>query len=182
MKRFLLLFTALLVTASMSFAQPAGTLFISGDPLGTDCTVYDTPGLVHIYVFHIYTSGATASQFMIYCTSGVAMTYLAEHSPYITIGNSQSGVAIAYGACVPSPHMVLDIQYFGQGLSQECSSCRVVPDPLAMPPQILVADCQEPPNLLTSIGGEIWINPDGSCHCLIPIQETSWGQIKSLYK
>jgi hypothetical protein len=182
MKRGLLLFAALLITVSMSHAQPPGSLFLAGDSLGTDCTVYDTPGLVHIYVVHVYTYGATGSQFMIDCTSGFAPVYLTEFSPYITIGNSQTGVAIAYGSCVPSPHTILDIHYFGQGLSQDCSSCRVVPDPYAMPPQILVADCQDPPNLLIATGGEIWINPDGSCHCLIPVQETSWGQIKSLYK
>ncbi len=182
MKRGLLLFAAFLITATMTYAQPPGSLFLAGDSLGADCTVYDAPGIVHIYVFHIYTYGATASQFMIDCTSGVAMTYLSDYSPYLIIGNSQTGVAIAYGTCVPSPHMILDIQYLGSGLSQNCSSCRVVPDPIAVPPEILVADCQDPPNLLIAMGGEIWINPDGSCSCIIPVQETSWGRIKSLYK
>jgi hypothetical protein len=182
MKRGLLFFAGILLAASVAFAQPPGSLFLSGDSLGTDCTTFDTPGLVHIYVVHLFTYGATASQFMIDCTSRVALTYLGEYSPYLTIGNSQTGIAIAYQTCVPSPHMILDIHYLGEGLSQNCGSCHVIPDPLAIPPYILVADCQDPPNLLTAIGGEIWINPDGSCSCIIPVQKTSWGQIKAMYK
>jgi hypothetical protein len=35
---------------------------------------------------------------------------------------------------------------------------------------------------LTATGGDVVINPIEGCFCDIPVEETSWGQIKSLYK
>jgi hypothetical protein len=31
-------------------------------------------------------------------------------------------------------------------------------------------------------GGDIVVNPDGSCMCDIPVESTTWGKIKELYK
>jgi len=185
MKRSLLIAVCLVFTASMVFAQPPGSIGLFVDPNASVCDVYDqVPGLVTIYVFHMYTPGATASQFMVDHVSWGAgtLTYLGETSPYgVIIGNSQTGISIAYGACVPSPNVLLTINYFGSGLTPPCSYIQVMPDPAAIPREIWVVDCQTPPNKAIATGGDVVVNPDPSCFCNVPVEETTWGRVKALY-
>jgi hypothetical protein len=182
MKKALLLSIAILCISSLAFAQP-GSIGVFADPAGLGCDIFDTaPGLVMVYIIHVYSPGATASQFKV--EANHLMTYLAElvTAPYIGIGSSPFGIAIAYGGCFPSPNMILTLQYFASGVSPPCGYVRVVDDPTAIPPGIYVTDCDSPPNLLTATGGSASVNPDPSCNCDIPVEETSWGQIKSLYQ
>ncbi|MCK4776515.1 MAG: hypothetical protein KAT30_17080, partial [Candidatus Krumholzibacteria bacterium] len=75
------------------------------------------------------------------------------------------------------------IDYFAQGLSPPCSYIQVVADPLAYdPPGIQVADCAFPPNVVNATGGDVVVNPDASCMCNIPVEETTWGKVKALYR
>jgi hypothetical protein len=185
MKKALLLCIAILCISSLVFAQ-AGTLGVFADPGGTVCDLTDAaPGLVLVYIVHMFSPGGTAAQFGIEETH--PMTYLSE-SPgtYIKIGTcagpSGFGCAIAYGGCYPTPNMILTIQYFGSGLSPACSYIKVVEDGTAVPPILAVTDCADPPNLLDATGGIGYFNNDGNCPCDVPVEETSWGQIKSLYK
>lgn len=184
----LLLSMVLLFISSLTFAQP-GSIGLFSAPTGTNCDLYDTmPGLVLVYVVHVFTPGATAAQFRVASLWGNAMTYLAESptAPYIKIGTCYSntgGCAIAYGGCMGSPNMILTIQFFASGLTPPCSYLQVMPDitPPAKP-AVLVTDCADPPHLLNATGGDVVINPQAGCFCNIPVEETSWGQIKSLYK
>ncbi len=182
MKKILLLSVSLLFIASLAFAQ-AGSIGLFINLEGTNCDVYDYPGIVLIYVVHVYTPGATAAQFRVVCGWGAEFSLLSEAvtPPYISSGNSQTGIAIAYGTCVASPNMILTLSYFAQGLSKACSYCQVMDDLTVGPPGIYVADCASPPNLLTATGGDVVINPDATCMCNIPVEETSWGHVKALY-
>ncbi|NIM22507.1 MAG: hypothetical protein GTO51_02380 [Candidatus Latescibacteria bacterium] len=140
--------------------------------------------LIQIFVVHVYTQGAMASQFMVDCTSwGANLVYLGETSPFVVrIGDAQTGVAIGYGACIPSPNLLLTIKYLGTGTSRPCSYCQVVPHPAAIPAEVLVVDCADPPNLLAATGGDVVVNPDPTCYCDIPVEETNWGCVKALYQ
>jgi hypothetical protein len=193
MKKLLLLTVGLIVIVSPAAAQDpnAGIIELYADAGGTSCVVYDiAPSLITVYVFHMGTPGATACQFRVVQTGGAFLTYLGEISPYTSvIGNSQTGISIAYGYCVPSPNLILTINYFGSGISALCSLIEVMPDPAAiLPNEILVADCGSPPNLLIGAGRGIWVNPDGincsgDCDDIpLPSQQTSWGQLKGLYR
>jgi hypothetical protein len=172
----------------MAFAQ-TGSIGLFSDVAGTICDVYDPGGiLVMVYVVHVYTPGATGAQFIVADMWGNAMTYIAETvtAPYLKIGTcagpGATGCAIAYGACMPSPNMMLMIQYFSMGMTPPCSYLQVMADPTATPPGIYVTDCSDPPNLLAATGGDVVINPIAGCFCDIPVEETSWGQIKNLYQ
>jgi len=176
-----------MVVASMAFAQP-GSIGLFADPGATNCNLTDAaPGLMLVYVVHVMSPGATASQFSVTAEPCFAATYLSEAvtAPYIKIGTCWgSGCAIAYGSCVPSPAMILTLQYFGSGLTSGCCFMHVKPDLSTTPPKatVLVTDCASPPNLLIATGGEAIVNTDETCNCNVPVEETSWGQIKSLYK
>jgi hypothetical protein len=184
MKRALLLSVCLLVVSSLAFAQ-TGSIGLFADPGGTSCDLQDAlPGLYSVYVVHVFTPGATGAQFMVTWDPCMLMTYLSETvtPPYLQIGTSLTGTAIAYGACVGSPNMITTLQFFAQALTGPCCMMHVVADPTEIPPGIYVTNCDDPPLKLSATGGEAYINNDGSCPCDVPTEETSWGQIKSLYQ
>jgi hypothetical protein len=172
----------------MAFAQPPGSIGVFADPGATNCDIYDTvAGLITTYVVHVFTPGATASQFKLDCTTWNPTgfwTHLGETYAYTSVlGNTQIGVAIAYGACIPGPNLLATVNWFGSGLATPCSFCQIVADPTAVPPGIYVADCADPPNVVTATGGDVVINPvPPDCVCDVPAEETSWGQLKALYK
>ena len=187
MKIALIIILCLLFTANLASAQIAGQIVIAADPNGLNCDIYDTaPGMLQVYVLHMFTPGASGCQFSVN-DSEVASdwVYLTElvTVPFLSIGNARDGIAITYGGCSASPLMVLTLTYFGNGTAGSCSYLKIEADPTASPPGIYVVDCVYPvPNLLTTTGGMAVVNPDGSCNCDVPAENTSWGQIKHIYK
>jgi hypothetical protein len=186
MKRGLLLTVSLLAIAGIAFAQP-GSVGIFADAGGATCDLSDaTPGLYSVYVVHVNSPAATASQFSVAWDAGMNMTYLSEAvtPPYIGIGNAQAGIAIAYGSCISlAANMILTFSFFAQATSANDVFFHVLPDVSTTPPKthVLVTDCASPPLLLNATGGEAILNNTGD-PCDVPIEETSWGQIKSLYQ
>ncbi len=196
MIRLLLISYCIIACFAASAVAQLGALTLSADPSAQTCGISDeTPGLLLIYVVHVYTPGATACQFKVREPSCSGLTYLSEAvtAPYIKIGTcsgpNATGCAIAYGLCVPAPNMVLTIQYFAQGLTPNCCCMYMYPDPTANPPGIYVTDCADPPNLFTTDGFGIIINEDSSClgcrfdDCInpVPVENTTWGSIKALF-
>ena len=200
MARSLLLCACIIFGATGAYAQ-AGYIGIFSDPGGTDCGLVDAaPGLAIAYVVHVNTPGATASQFRVASGDGFDCLWLGENSPFpIVIGNSQDGISIAYGACLASPIHILSINYFCQGLSETCSWLYICPDPLAPTGLIEVVDCNQ--QKLIASGGVLWVNPDWvTCGCWInasgskspsaspvctppvPVEPSTWGAVKSLYR
>jgi hypothetical protein len=182
MKKALLLTLVLMVSASMAFAQ-GGSVGIFADPGGTSCNLADVAaGLASYYAVHVYHAGATASQFAApqpACMVGV--TYLSDTAVFgVTIGSSQTGVAIGYGTCQAAPTHVLTINYFVGGATPPCCYYPVIPDPNVPSGQIEVTDCNFLP--LFATGGIGIINPDATCQCDVPTQDSTWGKVKSLYQ
>ena len=68
--------------------------------------------------------------------------YLSDTAVFpVTIGSSQTGVAIGYGACLAAPIHILSINVFCQGLTPPCCYYSVLPDPQTLSGQIEVVDC-----------------------------------------
>ena len=182
MKKTLLFTLVLMLSASMAFAQ-GGSIGVFSDTGGASCNLTDAAaGLLSFYVVHVLTPGATAAQFMAPMPACmVGASYLSDTGIFpVTIGNSQGGVAIGYGACLAAPIHVLTINYFGGGTTTPCCYYGVFPDPNVASGEIEVVDCAE--NLLFATGGVGIINPDGTCQCDVPVQDTTWGQIKSMFE
>lgn len=180
MRNVLVLSIGILLCASAVYGQ-AGYIGMYEDVTYLDCFFDDTsPGLKHVYVVHKYAAGATASQWMLE-NYGMACTYLAEYSPFITIGDAFNGISVAYGGCFFSDILLLDISYFCEGLSPVCAAIYVVPDPAAPTGEIEVVNC----SATKLIGRAEWlmVNPNDGCnYCVSAVQETSWGQLKALYR
>jgi len=180
MKKVVFLTVALVFAASMAFAQ-AGSVGIFGDAAGTDCNVADVaPGLLNIYAVHVNTV-AIASQFAAPTPACmVGATWLSDTAVWpVTVGNSQTGVAVGYGSCQAGNVHVLTLNYFASGTTLPCCYFPVVPHPFAETGQVEVVDCTDA--LLTASGGTGIINSDSSCLCNVPTEETTWGKVKTLY-
>jgi len=181
MKKALLLSLAIVCIASMAFAQ-GGTLGVYADPQGNNCYPQDiVAGLCTYYVVHTNIAGATASQFRAAQPACMLAVYLSDTAVYpVTIGNSQAGVAVGYGACLLSPIDVLHINYFCQALTPPCCAYPVTPDPNVVSGKIEVVDCVNA--LLFGTGGTTYVNGnDVDCPCTVATEETTWGAVKSIY-
>jgi hypothetical protein len=176
----------MLMSVSLASAQMAGEVGLYADPLGGSCFITDAaPGLLPIYAVHVWSPGASAIQFsavMPACMVGAS--FLSDTSVYpVTIGNSQNGVAIGYGACIASPNNVLIINYFVSGLTTACCELPVGPDPNVPSGSIEVVDCDS--QLITGVeglSGMVNGNPtDCECDPAVGTEESTWGKVKALY-
>ena len=188
MKRILLLTVAVLCVAGLASAQQdVGSIDIFSDGAYTSCNVVDINGIVPVYIVHSHANdGAAASQWMLEIGGGVTMVSVGSSSPFPTaIGDPFTGISIAYGTCQTGNTLILTVNFFGSGTSATCSLMSIVPDPGALSGLVEIVDClPEPigPNKVTiEKGGQARVNPDGTCNCTVPVQETTWGGINSLY-
>jgi hypothetical protein len=147
----------------------------------TECKLADdSPGEVTVYIVHHSSSGALASQFMIQASSGSALTYVGEDINGLSLGNTQSGLAISYQLCRYGDILAGTVRYFKTGTSSTCSSLLVVPDPASVNGKIEAMDCFEG---RVDLGGtRLVINPDGTCECGPTSEITSWGKIKGRFR
>ncbi len=172
-----------------------GQLQLYADETGVDCIIQDTPGVVMVYVYYFdYFSddGVGAVQFaapLPSCWTGAI--WLGDSSPWASLGDSQlndpRGWTVGFGSCQILPVLVGSIIYLSQGLAPVCCPYPVVKAEDGHPeiPMPVGADCSEPNPFLIGIeAGTSYINGDHTCPCIwpVPVQEKTWGGIKSLYR
>jgi hypothetical protein len=159
-----------------------GAIGVFGDADAASCNITDTGGMIQVHVLHLFHGGAVASQFRL-DISGVGWTYLSDTWDFpLAIGQSVNGVAIAYGACLPAPTH-LGVISFLSTVAPACRYVQIVPDPMVPSGQIEAVDCAE--TKVFAQGLIAVVNPDAYCDCNaaagVPVQETTWGRIKSMY-
>jgi len=183
MRRALSLTLVLMLVAGMAFAQ--GIVGIYSDISGVDCALLDvSPGLTAYYIVHTHTMGATACQYIAAKPDCVTATWLSDTDPFpITIGSSQTGVSVGYGACREAPIHVQTINYFTMGTTPACCWYPVTCDPLGLNAcfnnAIDTVDCAFQPDV--AMPGLGMINANQSCICSVPVESTTWGGVKALY-
>ena len=181
MRRTLLLTMSVLFCASLVLAQ-AGSIGVFADQTGVTCD-FTLPGTVfNLFVVHVNSPGATQSKFQVVEANGASLVYFGDSYPpgYTVSGNTQTGITITYPTCTLSPHWIVSMLYFASSSSAPCGIVKVVPHPGET--GVLAWDCAVPPNQQVASGWSLILNPDGSCTCAtIPVEETTWGQIKALY-
>ena len=190
MRRILLLAGCMMLITGGTLAQ-GGFLHVWGDSARCVCDPDNTAGFMFVHVIHEGSPGATACQFAVQI-NGVPLTWVGDYSYFTSvIGNTQSGIAVAYGECMVSPIHVVRMTYLG--VSNPCDMIRIVADPTTVPPGIYATDCATPvPNLLVIGGGTTYINTDGTCWncspyydppwCTVPVEKTTWGKVKEIYR
>ena len=157
-----------------------GSLGIYADVLGADCNLPDqTPGLTTYHVVHLCSAGVTASAYRAPKPACFTGTWMSDTNIFpVTIGNSQDGVSIGYGACRTGPLHVQSIVFFANGNTPECCLYPV----LGMPASgnVEVVDCAN--TLISAYGVTSVVNATGGCPCgSVRVEESTWGRVKSLY-
>jgi hypothetical protein len=187
MKKGLLLFAIILLSASVASAQlPGGAVGVYSDNAGTSCNfLSNAPGLVSFYYYHLSSPGATAIEFQADLTGFNYSSFLGDISPFTLKQNPfHSGTSIAYGACLSNNIYLGAANYLGAGTTPTCQKIFVTVHPVPSTPGAttpLMVNCSD---ALIQVSGSYGIfNNDGSCLCTgsVPVNESSWGQIKSLY-
>ena len=107
----LLALSPLLVFSSGAVAQQA-EIGIYRDTSRSSCSLSDAgTGLISAYVVVNSPNGMTGVRFSIPKPDCFNAVWVGDNSDYITIGNSQSDISIATGACRIGLTSVLTIQY-----------------------------------------------------------------------
>ena len=179
MKKVVFLSVAMLLAASMAFGQ-VGSIGIFGDVYGTDCNLADNmPGLAAYYVVYVWHGGVTGAQFAAPQPACLAAAFLSFATVWpVNIGD-QNGISIGMGQCAAPPTHLLTLQYFAQGLTGPCCYYPILPHPDATSGKVEGVDCTFLPTFPTA--GVGIVNADQSCLCDVPTQDTTWGQVKSLF-
>jgi hypothetical protein len=163
--------------------ETGGIIGLFAEPNALTCNLLDTaPGLLSVYVVHTTPWGAGASEFSAPipdCMIGA--TWIADELVFpATIGDSQSGVAIAYGGCMTGPAHILTIMLQTAGTSEICCLYPVVASPNPPSGRIQVATCDH--ELAFGSGNVAVANPDASCTCgLVAVEQTTWGRVKAMF-
>ncbi len=132
MKRAMIIACCLVFGASMAFGQ-AGSVGIFSDVGATSCNFVDTGGLTQVYISHVFTSGATASQFKL--DAPATWTHLGDTWNFTTIiGVSISGVSVAYATCLVGPIALGVVNFFGSAVPG-CTFMSIIPDPSVLTSQ-----------------------------------------------
>jgi hypothetical protein len=190
MKKGLLLALAIVCCASIAFAQPPGSVAVYADAQGSSCSA-TAVGFLQLYYFHAGASSVTAVEFhstVLDVTPVGSLNFFGDNSTWTLKQNNFHGdCSIAYQACL-SGNLYLGSSAYGVvGGTFPIPNCTTfyvtgisTPSiPLSTNP--IAVDCQD--NLVELRGSFFVINPTGACPCpgTIPNEESSWGQIKSLY-
>lgn len=186
MKKFVLTIVTLVLAASPAFAQ-FGDISAYTDQAGTDCNISDTAsGIKDVFVLLKHTSGATAAKLRVEQGSGGTMFYSNDiiPPPFLSIGNSQTDLEVAFTSCLVGDFHFLTVRYFAQGTSAPCSYINVLDAPGSPNPgEVIIVDCTAPFGVVRNVArGQAIINPNGSCNCNVSVTETTWGAIKALYQ
>jgi len=182
MKKVLLLTVAMLVCASMAFAQ-GGSIGLFADPLGSNCNMVDAaPGLCNVYVVHVNAPAVSASEFGIDQPPCVLAAFL-SYTPLFAVDIAFNALAplqgrsVGYGGCLGTPSNISILGYFCQAFTAPCCLQSVIPH--LGTGKIEAVDCSS--NLLPATGGTVIWNSNSSCNCTVAAHESTWGGVKEMF-
>jgi hypothetical protein len=197
MKALFLAVVVILSCLSVGTAQGTAKIMLYSDEIGTECNIIDnSPGVISIYMYAEHAEGVFGVQFrapLPECWTGAVWLGDIVDVNKVPMGNTQIDmgltVATVAGGSCPDPedqhHAFLGIMNFMvQGTGESCCVYPVLKAADLHPefPGPIGVTCDS--QLLGVEAGYAVINPDMSCQCTqpLPVEETTWGRIKALYK
>jgi hypothetical protein len=176
--------TCVCVLAIGPLAAHSDTIGLYNDTAGLSCNLTDIYGLKGVYVVHWTSGNVTASAFSAPKPScWTNATWLSDTDPWGWPGSSQTGKWCCYGSCITGTRALylMSINYFVQGTSPACCEYPLLRNPYEEWDRPIVADCDG--NTFSVPGLVATINGNATCPCgyPVPVEETTWGQVKALY-
>lgn len=143
MRRVVIIACLWLTLCTLGGAAHATPYVMFFEDAGFTDVYLDGTGLVNVYVVVRGYPSTTAVQFWAPIPDCWPATFLAESCPFISIGNSQTGLSIAYGACLSEPVHVLTISLWVTGPPPPgiCCQLECLPDPQAPSGHVEFVDC-----------------------------------------
>ena len=181
MKRVVFLAIATLFAASMVFAQN-GSIGIFADNAGTNCNLPGVVGMAYYYFVHVNAIQASASQWAApapMCFSGVRLADLPVFA--VNFGNTSAGITVGYGTCMTGTFHIITALYQVLAAPGICCRWSVVADPTLESGKIEIPECAPDFPMNFGTGGQGMLNSNATCLCNVPIEDTTWGQVKALY-
>jgi hypothetical protein len=182
---------ALAFVSSAALSQVSGRIALAGSSDGSNCSIVDTePGIVQVHILVLDVVGLLGIQFVAQkpeCWTGA--TWLSDDVPVpVHIGNTQDptlGLSVAFGECLNSPVHVGTINYATKGTALPCCAYPIIKATGDNYPEIdgpIVVLCSDP-SRVAGIGVDVVINSEPQCPCqsVVPVEKTTWGQVKALY-
>jgi len=181
----------LCVGAGLSNGQPGHIALSSSETDEYACEFAADPGApLTVYVWHYAHAGAVGARYRVStCNSNLVFIGQTVSWPFF-VGTAETGISVAYGSCQPAPVLIQSILYMG-GPPPLDSGLAVKGDPLAEFGQIEGYDCSDattfPSGGVACFGcASVNCNPllDGNYQCVLPlpVETSTWGQIKHLYE
>jgi len=180
MKKALLLTLVLMLGATMAFAQN-GSIGVFADNMGANCNLPAVPGsFLNVYFVHVNALGATASQWAApapACFSAIRLADLPVFS--VNFGNTSVGITVGYPTCKTGTFHIMTALYQVLGAPAACCRWYVIPDPSLASGKIEIPDCAYV--MAYGTGGQALVG--AMCPtCNVPLEDTTWGQMKALYE
>lgn len=190
MKPLLVTIAALCAGWGAALAQaPGGTVALYSDEAYTDCTLPDTVSTARsVYVVHKNTAGATSVQFRVVTGGEFTGVYVGHTTPFSNVlGDPLSGFTVGYDACLSSDILITAMTWSCSGDSPPCAWLEVVAASGQSGATVQTVDCTGTP--LAGDGAVMSVNPlTGVClgptGCIkpLPVDQTTWGHVKALYR
>jgi len=170
MKRLLLLISGLLVISSPAWADQIG---VFSDGTGSSCNLGNIAGQFSptATVMHKFTTGATGSRFKVTFPAGTA--FFGFNTPYVPVGALNTDLSLGYGQCLSGSIVLGTINaIYGAGQGQV--------EKADLQPIILYTDCLFAE--LEATGGFFYVGGTGACGPTTPVEPSTWGSVKALYR
>ena len=178
----LLVVAALAVPAT---AHSTEAIQIAADEQGLNCMLSDAPPrVVDVYVLVRSLVGVTAASFRVWQSPGFTgqlSGVTVSDASYFWLGDVESGVDVAFAACLTGQVPVARLTYVVLGTSESCSYLDVlakVDDEMGTPWLLDCAFMVTPPAVWALAIN--WVNGCGICPNAT--QQTTWGAVKALYR
>lgn len=184
-----------LAPVGVSAEHTVGIVGLYSDVAGTDCRVADErEGMLEVHMVAQAVIGLNAIQFAApipACWTGA--TWVADQSPWVLVlGQTQDpvhGISMTFSRanCEASSVYLGKMLVSTQGSGPSCCEFPILKAQVDYHPEVplpITVLCGDETHVHGIAPVSAWINPDPSCDCLLtlPVEETSWGRLKSLYE
>lgn len=174
MKKVLILALAIVMSASLAFAQQGNIGLYSDAPGYTDCNLNETLYASNvIYVVHDLAVTGNTAQFKIVNNWPGPLAGAISWGSNLTLGDAYTGITVTYVGCKALPYLLGTLSFIPLSATPPCTAdLQVVADPNVVSGSVETVDCDF--TVYLSTGGKLTINGNNiDCPCDVGTEETN---------
>jgi len=185
MKKVLILALAIVMSASLAFAQYGGQVSLYSDQAYSNCNLTEALFVSNtVYVVHDMAASGNTAQFKVVNNWPGPIAGAISWGTNLTLGDVYTGITVTYVGCKALPYLLGTMGFIPIAATPPCTATlQVVADPAVASGSVEVVDCSS--NVLLATGGLLTINGNPTdCPCVqeIATEQSNWSRIKNLYR